>query len=422
MPAIINMMPEPSSLLSLPITSEENVAAHWKNLLLEKFNATNGTKGISLYVHLPFCERLCTFCSFKPHITINHKVEQIYVDMLLKEWQLYLALFEKKPIIKQIYFGGGTPTFFTPENLKRIINFIKDTAEVSPKAELSIEANISNTSALHLTTLYKAGFNTISFGIQDFDHEVQQTIRRTQATGKVFHITSLARSVGFKVVNYDILYGLPNQSRKTIINTIYRINEIKPERISLLQYIHDPKSFPSQKPYEQKLPVPEEAMKLAEIARCMLLESGYTEIGMGVFVLKKDPLYKAFKHKTIHRNLMGYTQYQTEITVGIGAGAISDVWDAIAINRKKIRKYYQCLENGEIPINSCFKIDGAKLALRNHIYNLQCNLQTSWEGNEKGYLLKISKRFQSYPFQNLIKVSETGIKIKKAGRQYIHNC
>jgi oxygen-independent coproporphyrinogen III oxidase len=397
----------------------DNPGLEWAGIAKKSFKETIGQRGISLYVHLPFCERLCTFCSYKPHITINHKVETVYIDKLIREWQLYLKLFGGKPLVKQIYFGGGTPTFFSPENLEKLISFIKQNAIVPPNAELTIEANVAGTTVSHLITLHKAGFKAIRLGIQDFDWKVQEEIKRRQDPLKVQHITALARSIGFEAIHYELLYGLPHQSRKTMISSIYKIKELMPERITLMKYQHEPKVSPGQKSFEMHLPVPEETLKLAEIGREMLMDAGYTEIGMGTYVLKKDPLYKAFHTKSIHRNQMGYTRFNTGLTVGIGAGAVGDTWNAIASNIKNIRDYYQCIDKGDLPVQAVREMSSEELLLRNHFYNLQCHLQTSWNGEEKSVVQKAEKRLRGYPFQNLIKFTESGLKVKKAGRQYI---
>ena len=188
--------------------------------------------GISLYIHLPYCESLCTYCACNTRITVNHKVEIPYIESLLKEWQLYLQQFNGKPLIKEIHLGGGTPTFFAPQNLSYLLQSILDTVDVANDYDFSFEGHPSNTTKEHLQALYLLGFKRVSFGIQDFDDKVQDTINRYQSFEEVNTVVNDAREIGYTSINFDLVYGLPYQTIDTINQTISQIISLKLERWS----------------------------------------------------------------------------------------------------------------------------------------------------------------------------------------------
>ncbi|MFN7014883.1 MAG: coproporphyrinogen-III oxidase family protein, partial [Bacteroidia bacterium] len=184
----------------------------WKNEVKKAFTATNDIEGISIYIHLPFCESLCTYCGCNTRITVNHAVEEPYINALLKEWKMYLEVFHTIPNIKEIHLGGGTPTFFSAENLKQLISTIVATSNVLSDAEFSFEAHPNNTQLSHLKTMYDLGFRRLSLGIQDFNDKVQEAINRKQSFEQVKNITQLAREERYTSINFDLIYGLPFQT------------------------------------------------------------------------------------------------------------------------------------------------------------------------------------------------------------------
>ena len=184
----------------------------WKSSLIKSFKESNLKEGISLYIHLPFCESLCTFCGCNKRITKQHNVESPYITAVLKEWDLYVSLFDETPVIKELHLGGGTPTFFSPENLKRLINVIFDKAESAEDYEFSFEGHPNNTTREHLQALYDVGFRRVSYGVQDYNETVQKAIHRIQPFENVKKATDLAREIGYTSVGHDIIFGLPFQT------------------------------------------------------------------------------------------------------------------------------------------------------------------------------------------------------------------
>src|SRR5690606_10292513 len=210
--------------------------------------------GLALYIHLPFCESLCTYCGCSKYITKNHRVELPYLEAILREWSRYLELLGEAPKISGIHLGGGTPTFFSPENLSILISEIRNSSEVLPDAEFSFEGHPNNTTFDHLDQLARLGFDRVSYGIQDFDENVQQAIHRIQPFEKVKEATENARKLGYSSVNFDLIYGLPHQSLATLASTFERVLELLPERIAFYSYAHLPSAFPAQASFEAHLP------------------------------------------------------------------------------------------------------------------------------------------------------------------------
>lgn len=379
---------------------------------------------ISLYIHLPFCERLCTYCGCNKRITKNHQVEEPYVNSLLKEWQLYLDFLPSKPIIKEIHLGGGTPTFFQAKQLKKLISGIFKNAEIAENHEFSFEVHPNSTTKEHLETLYDLGFRRISIGVQDFADHILKIINRQQTTEDVERVTKAAREIGYTSINYDIIFGLPLQTQQNIIANIEKIKELRPDRIAFYSYAHVPWNSPSQRAYsESDLPLGEEKRALYELGLNLLEEAGYVEIGMDHFALPSDDLYKAMVEKTLHRNFMGYTPFHTELMIGLGASSISDSWGAFIQNEKKVEDYEEIVNAGNIPIIRGHLLNDEDLLIREHILNIMCHLETSWAPfNLYDPILDEGlKRLKALENDGLLKLYSSHLKVMEAGRPFIRN-
>lgn len=351
----------------------------WKLSIRRSFDESNAEAGVSLYIHLPFCENLCTYCGCNTRITKNHGVEIPYIDALLKEWKLYRKVLGTTPIIRELHLGGGTPTFFSPENLRTLILGLLKECEVHPDAEFSFEGHPANTTAAHLQTLYDLGFRRISLGIQDFDPMVQQIINREQTFAQVLDITLSARSIGYTSVNYDLIYGLPLQTIDGLIHTMNLVASLKPDRIAFYSYAHVPWVKPGQRMFtELDLPEPHLKSKLHKIGRSLLKGYGYQEIGMDHFALPGDQLLIAEERGGLHRNFMGYTHQHTQLLIGLGVSSISDPWYAFAQNVKTVEEYLKLVNSGRLPLLKGHVLNGEDLILRRHILNIMCKGETHW--------------------------------------------
>ncbi len=397
----------------------------WKRSFLKTFDETHESQSISLYIHLPFCEQLCTFCGCNKRITKNHKVETPYLESVLREWELYIELLDKRPIIKELHLGGGTPTFFSPENLANLINGIFKLADRASKASISFEGHPNNTTFKHLETLKGLGFNRVSYGVQDYNYTVQKAINRIQPFENVKRVTEQARALGYNSVGHDIIFGLPFQTKEHIIHTIERTKELLPDRIAFYSYAHVPwiKGNGQRGFKDSDLPSPDEKREMYEIGKEKLLQCGYVEIGMDHFALKTDSLYKAMNSKTMHRNFMGYTDFKTQLMIGLGVSSISDSWYGFAQNVKTVEAYQDIIAQNEIPVYRGHILNKEDLIIRKHILNLMCTLQTSWSSSSL-YLEEMPQildDLKEMEIDGLVKIEEKSISILEQGRPFVRN-
>lgn len=351
---------------------------NWKLSVKKCFDESNNKEGISLYIHLPFCESLCTYCGCNTRITKNHHVEEPYIKALLKEWALYRAVLIDTPVIKEIHLGGGTPTFFSSSNLEMLINGLLKNVFIHPKAEFSFEAHPDNTTADHLQTLFDLGFRRLSLGIQDFDPLVQKIINRHQTYEQVRLITQLARQTGYTSINYDLIYGLPKQTMEGLINTMDLVSNLMPDRIAFYSYAHVPWIKPGQRLFtEHDLPDATTKNALYEKGRSLLQQYGYREIGMDHFAVPNDSLSMAEATGTLHRNFMGYTHQHTQLLIGLGVSSISDSLYGFAQNVKTVEEYLN-LVNHDLPVIKGHILTDEDLIIRQHITRIMCLGFTSW--------------------------------------------
>ncbi len=396
----------------------------WVNSVSRSFDESNDADGISIYIHLPFCESLCTYCGCNTRITKNHKVEDPYIKAVLKEWQMYRAIFSGKPKIREIHLGGGTPTFFSPENLSFLINGILEGAILHPAAEFSFEAHPGNTTEAHLLTLYSLGFRRLSLGIQDFDPRVQIVINRIQSFEQVKDVTEKAREIGYSSINYDLIYGLPLQNSEGLADTINKTLLLKPDRIAFYAYAHVPWIKPGQRRYtEADLPAAEEKRALYELGRQMLTSGGYLEIGMDHFSLKSDSLYKAEEKSYLHRNFMGYTHNYTQLMIGLGVSSIADSWYAFAQNLKKVEDYLACVEQNKLPVFRGHILNEEDRIIRKQILNIMCKGETNWQEEIQhcAFLADISERLAELEHDGLIELMPHRLKVTAQGKRFLRN-
>ena len=418
--------PRYTSYPTVPFWDKEGIAVtDWEETVTRSFNESNTEEGISLYIHMPYCENLCTFCACHKHITKQHTVEDSYIDTVLKEWALYLDLLDERPIIKEIHLGGGTPTFFSSANLKRMIDGILQNATRHEKYDFSFEAHPNETTEEQLQTLFDLGFNRTSFGIQDYDPKVQKAINRIQTYETVQKINTQSRHIGFNSISHDIIFGLPHQTKESIEATIAKTVALRPDRIAYYSYAHVPwiKGVGQRGFDENDLPQDSEKRALYELGKQLFFDAGYEEIGMDHFSLPEDSLYKAMKNKTLHRNFMGYTAGKTKLMIGLGMSSISDSWYSFAQNEKRVEDYINRVNEGKLPVFRGHLLTEEDLIVRQHILNLMCNLETSWEEEEMKLdaLPEILKRLAEMEEDDLIEIYEHRLVVKESARMFVRN-
>lgn len=329
---------------------------------------------LSLYIHLPFCESLCTYCGCNKRITRNHKVELPYIETVLREWKMYAILLRDIDFkISGIHLGGGTPTFFGADNLKKLIEGILEGNAISDEHAFSFEGHPANTNAGHLKTLCDLGFTRMSLGIQDFDPKVQRAIHRWQSVEQVRDCVEEARSIGYTSVNFDLIYGLPFQTISGLDNTFIEVTRMLPDRIAFYSYAHVPWVSKSQRAYDENdLPSPEEKKDLYRWGTRLLHRSGYVDIGMDHFVLPGDELFKARETHRLHRNFMGYTHNRETLQLGLGVSSISDAGSSYWQNEKKVEDYSDRVNKEEWPVFKGHLMSGQEQRIRSRILELSC--------------------------------------------------
>ena len=435
--------PRYTSYPTVPYWENENFKSEkWQSTVIRAFNESNAEEGISIYIHLPFCENLCTFCACHKRITKQHSVETPYLESVLKEWNLYLDLFSQSAIsnqqsaeqkaecgkqkakLKELHLGGGTPTFFSPENLKILLEGIFSTVEIAKNPEFSFEGHPNNTTKEHLQTLYDLGFRRCSFGVQDYDLKVQKAINRIQPFENVKNVTEWAREIGYRSVSHDLVFGLPHQSWEAMELTIRKTLELKPDRLAFYSYAHVPwiKGVGQRGFDENDLPSGEEKRKLYENGKKLLQDLGYIEVGMDHFSLESDDLYQSLIQKKLHRNFMGYTSSNTQLMVGLGMSAISDSWYGFAQNEKTVEDYQKRVEEGKIPVFRGHILNDEDLIIRRHILNLMCQLETTFtDKNTFAELPEALEKLKEMQEDGLVELGDNFVKITEKGRVFTRN-
>ncbi len=397
----------------------------WKTSVIRSFNESNATEGISLYIHLPFCESLCTFCGCNKRITKRHEVEHPYIQALLKEWKGYCDLFPNTPIIKEIHLGGGTPTFFSSENLETLIQGIFERATRAVNYEFSFEGHPNNTSKQHLQKLFDLGFRRVSFGVQDYSSKVQKAIHRIQPFHNVAKVTFWAKEIGYTSISHDLIFGLPFQKLDNVLDTIDKTNSLQPDRLAFYSYAHVPwiKGNGQRGFKDSDLPKDNEKRQLYEEGKNLLEKNGYHEIGMDHFALKKDSLFVSAIEGKLHRNFMGYTASKTQLMIGLGVSSISDSWYAFAQNEKTIEDYYARLKISALPVYRGHILTAEDMIIRKHILNLMCQFRTSWKNKNLQFteLPKVLENLFELEQDGLVVREEEAIIITEKGKPFVRN-
>lgn len=343
--------PRYTSYPTVPYWSDPPTREQW----IEQLNAglKPETSSWSMYVHIPFCETLCTFCGCNTTITKDHKRESPYVARVLRERDAYLKAapdLAKRPLVN-MHLGGGTPTFLSAIELDRLVGGLLAGLTKDPRGfEGSIEIDPRRTRSDQLEVLRKHGFTRVSLGVQDFDPEVQRLVNRIQPFEQTLSITKAARGLGYDSVNFDLIYGLPKQTLETTKTMVEKTLELRPDRIALYSFALVPWIKPAQRLFkDEELPAGAEKRALYELARAALIEAGYVEIGMDHFALLSDGLAKAANLGTLHRNFMGYSDVRTDVLLGLGVSSISEAPGCFHQNEKVLPVYEAAVDKGEIP-------------------------------------------------------------------------
>ncbi|MEO7766119.1 MAG: radical SAM protein [Ferruginibacter sp.] len=394
----------------------------WSAIFQTKFNNHNHTDGISIYIHLPSCESLCSFCGCTKQIISNHPPEDEYLLAIEKEWKLYRNLMQQTPVIREIHLGGGSLTFFSPNNLRRLVSLILTNSIVHPVYEFSVEAHPNNITPKHLELLFSLGFRRISFGVPDIDSGDQQAAQHLQPFENLKTATEMARASGFTTINFDLINGLSGQSAATIEKTINAVIALAPGRIYFQRNM-----FTSTCNEASQLVGGLNANKEKMICgylkgREMLVQNGYYEIGMDHFALTGDALYKAMNKGKLYRNFMGYSTQDTGLLLGLGISGISDTGNAFAQNEKNLRRYYSSLNDSEMVVKKVCILSDEDILFRKNILDISCRGKTTF--SEKQFFLLEQYTFPQlalFAAEDLVRYDKTGAEVTKQGHFFMRN-
>ncbi|NIM02206.1 MAG: oxygen-independent coproporphyrinogen III oxidase [Acidobacteria bacterium] len=350
---------------------------------------------IALYVHIPFCIERCAYCACNVIATKHRDAASAYLKLLGREVLAVSERLKKKVCVTRMHWGGGTPTYYTPAELRLAVQAIRGSFEFTEDAEISIEADPRVTTIEHLRMLRRLKFNRLSIGVQDFAPAVQAMIGRIQSAETTRRVVRNARALGFDSVNLDLVYGLPLQTERRIAQTMEPVVEMRPDRIAIYGYAHLPERVPNQRKIDPAtVPGVRLRRRLEEVARKRLVEAGYVEVGLDHFALPTDPLAKAAKQRSVHRDFMGYTTSRDSTLVAVGVSSISELPQGLIQNVKKLSAYERALDRGELPVEKGCRTNADDLIRRHVIQRLMCDLEVRYEEVERAHAIRFEEYFK----------------------------
>ena len=405
----------------------EFTEAHYTAYLAQRNNPTATHPPLSIYVHLPFCESLCYFCGCNKIVTKDRTRTAEYLRYLAKEMALVAKHIGPDRRTAQLHFGGGTPTFLTPDELRELMDMLRSHFNFLPDAELGIEIDPRTVNDDTMAMLAGLGFNRTSFGVQDFDPAVQQAVNRVQPYEMVEKAVSASRKSGFESINADLIYGLPKQSRESFDRTLDRVIELAPERIALYNYAHLPSRFRAQRLIvEAELPTAEERLQIFLMSVHRLLDAGYIYIGLDHFSKPDDELNKARIDKTLHRNFQGYTTRADCDLIGFGVSAIGKVGHSYSQSVRTLKAYYEHLDIDQLPVEKGYALTPDDVLRRQVIMELMCSGPVSYAAinqahgiDFKSYFAEELVQLKPYEEAGLIVVDEERISVTAKGRMFV---
>ena len=370
---------------------------------------------LSLYLHIPFCEALCYYCACNKIITKHHERGAEYLRYLEREVALNVAHLGPGQTVSQLHLGGGSPTFLSDEELRTLMAMLRRNFEFAPGGEYSIEVDPRTVSAERLNTLALLGFNRLSFGVQDFDPDVQKAVHRIQPAQQVFDLVAESRTLGFDSINVDLIYGLPMQTPDTFERTLAQVVDLRPDRIALYGYAHLPERFkPQRRIHNQDLPPASSKLAMLSSALRVLMGAGYVYVGMDHFALPNDALAVAKRQGRLHRNFQGYSTQPDCDLIALGVSAIGHVGPTFSQNVKTLDAYYDLLNQGRLPVERGLALSRDDLVRRTVIMALMCQGHVQFESVEVAHLVDFKKYFAT-ELETLGGMQEQGLVVLEGG-------
>jgi oxygen-independent coproporphyrinogen-3 oxidase len=378
---------------------------------------------LSIYVHIPFCESLCYYCACNKIITKHKSKSAGYLRYLSREIDLHVAELGLGQPVTQLHLGGGTPTFLSDDELRELMAMLRRSFAMAPGDEYSIEVDPRTVNAQRLTLLAELGFNRLSFGVQDFDPDVQKAVHRIQPAAQVFNLVEEARAIGFDSINIDLIYGLPRQTPESFARTLAQVQQLRPDRIALYAYAHLPERFKPQRRIVSA-ELPGGAAKVAMLSQSLsaFLAAGYVYVGMDHFALPNDALAVAKSQGRLHRNFQGYSTQPDCDLIGLGVSAIGRIGATYSQNAKTMEEYCDHLDQGRLPVVRGLALNRDDLARRAVIMALMCQGQVLFEPIELAWLIDFKTYFaaeleqlKTLEDQGMVTMDDTGVQVTAQG-------
>ncbi len=413
---------------SYPTAPHFNTEIGPQDFIRHLTNPEDGERGLSLYFHIPFCDTLCYFCGCTMVVTHNRARIAEYLQYLIHEIRI-LAGKVKNRSVRQIHWGGGSPTYLMPDEIKILAEAIQQNYNVAADAEISVEVDPRGISDEHFVALRQSGFNRLSMGVQDFYEPTQKAVNRLQPEKLTRHYIDLARDLGFASINLDFIYGLPYQTPQTFEHTLKKLIDIRPDRIALFNYAHVPWLKKHQRLIDEKtLPGAEQKLQIFKLAIEQLTRAGYVFIGMDHFALPEDELAIALRQKTLYRNFQGYSTHADCDIVAHGISGISQTPYLYAQNTKRFADYYQAISSTHPATERGYQLDQDDVLRREVIMKLMCDFSLDFQAIEDQFQIYFNDYFQQelgqldqFIFDGLLELDDRHIKVLPPGRLIIRN-
>jgi oxygen-independent coproporphyrinogen-3 oxidase len=415
---------------SYPPATKFTDSLKWPELAERILENNRAERDLSVYFHIPFCETLCWYCGCTTVITLNHGQGSAYVDYLSKEVAQMGTLLNPRRKVVQLHWGGGSPTFLNPDEIRRLGEVIHRHFSFSPDIEAGVEIDPRRLTHDHIAALREVGFNRASLGVQDFDPVVQEAVHRIQPRALTEQVLGWTRELGFSSVNFDLIYGLPHQTVESFSRTLDAVISLQPDRLAVFSYAHVPWVKPAQKILEQKvLPPPEVKLQLLKMVIERLTENNrYVYIGMDHFARPGDELAVAQRRKELQRNFQGYSTRGGAYIYGFGMSSISQIPDAYWQNEKDLGKYCVSLDAGQVPLARGYVVTGEDKLRRETIMRVMCDLSLDYASmsqrlgiNFASYFEKEIDSLAAFEADGLVRRDTTGMQVSDTGRLFIRN-
>jgi oxygen-independent coproporphyrinogen-3 oxidase len=415
---------------SYPPATKFTESVQWPELAERILENNRTERDLSLYFHIPFCETLCWYCGCTTVITLNHAQGKTYVDYLGKEVAQMGTLLNPRRKVVQLHWGGGSPTFLAPDEIRKLGEIIHRHFTLSPDVEAGVEVDPRRLTRDHIAALREIGFNRASIGVQDFDDTVQKAVHRLQPREMTEQVLGWVRELGFSSVNFDLIYGLPHQTVESFSRTLDIVLGLQPDRLAVFSYAHVPWVKPAQKILEQKiLPPPEVKLQLLKMVIERLTENRrYVYIGMDHFARPDDELAVAQGRKELQRNFQGYSTRGGADIYAFGMSSISQIPDAYWQNEKDLTKYYASLDAGHIPLVRGYFVSEEDRIRRETIMRVMCDLSLDYGAMSQRLGIPFSSYFEreleslaGFEADGLVRRHATGMEVTETGRLFIRN-